>query len=63
MYIENSSLYIYSRDLIVSSRRRIGDRPRLFELDPMESLDIDEERDFAFAELVMRARELAGKPA
>lgn len=56
-YMENSTLYIFSSELMKASRRRIGDRPRLWEVEPLEAVDIDEERDFAFAELLIQARQ------
>jgi CMP-N-acetylneuraminic acid synthetase len=37
----------------MSTRRRIGDRPKLFEIDPLEALDIDDEQAFALAEQLM----------
>ena len=57
-FIENSNLYIFSSELIRATRRRIGDRPILFEMDPLEALDIDDERDFAFAEALLAVRSL-----
>lgn len=57
IYVENSNLYIFPADLIRSTRRRIGDRPRLFEIDPLEAIDIDDERDFTFAQLLMRVKQ------
>ena len=59
LYIENSNFYLFPSELIRSSRRRIGDRPRMFEIDHLEGLDIDDERDFAFAEAVMKSRKSA----
>ena len=56
LYIENSNFYVFTADLIKSSRRRIGDRPKMFEIDPLESLDIDDEQSFALAEQLMRVK-------
>ena len=56
VYLENSNLYIFAGDLIRTSRRRIGDRPKMFEIDPLESLDIDDEQSFALAEQLLRVR-------
>jgi CMP-N-acetylneuraminic acid synthetase len=53
IYLENSNFYIFTPDLIMSTRRRIGDRPKLFEIDPLEALDIDDEQAFALAEQLM----------
>jgi CMP-N-acetylneuraminic acid synthetase len=54
VYLENSNLYVFTPDLIRTRKRRIGDRPRLFEIDPLESLDIDDESGFALAERLIR---------
>jgi CMP-N-acetylneuraminic acid synthetase len=51
LFEENSNLYIFTDDLIRSGRR-LGDRPLMFELDPLEALDIDEESDFVIAEML-----------
>ncbi len=55
-FIENSNLYLFPAELIRDTRRRVGDRPMLFEMDPLEALDIDDERDFAFAEMLIEVR-------
>jgi len=52
VFLENSCLYIFPSELIRAGRR-IGERPTLFELDPLEAIDIDEERDFALAQRLM----------
>lgn len=56
LYEENSCLYIFSRDTLEKRRTRIGDRPRMFVLDPIEAWDIDDEMDFRIADLMMQAR-------
>lgn len=53
VYVENSNFYIFPAELIRSTRRRIGDRPKMFELNPLEALDIDDEQTFEFAEYLM----------
>ncbi len=53
VFLENSNFYIFPPDLIKASRRRIGDRPKLFEIGPLESLDIDDEATFALADSLM----------
>lgn len=57
VYEENSCLYLFSRDVLVAHRSRIGQRPLLFELEREEAWDIDEEADFQIAELLFRRRE------
>jgi len=58
VYEENSGLYVFSRDQI-SQGRRFGDRPLLFEIDPLEAIDIDEEADFLLAEVLQRLQQEA----
>jgi CMP-N-acetylneuraminic acid synthetase len=50
IYEENSCLYIFSRKTILEQQNRIGKRPFMFEIDPVEACDIDEELDFQIAE-------------
>ncbi len=54
VYLENSNFYIFSGELIRTSRRRIGTKPKVFEVASMESLDIDDEQDFALAERLIK---------
>ncbi len=56
VYEENSNIYLFSSSLI-AEHRRIGDRPLLFEIDPLEAVDIDEEHDFVIAEMLHQRRE------
>lgn len=51
IYEENSNIYVFSAELIARGKR-IGERPLLFEIDPLEAVDIDEEHDFVIAELL-----------
>jgi CMP-N-acetylneuraminic acid synthetase len=55
-YEENSCLYIFERNTLIERHNRIGNRPFLFEMDPYEAVDIDEEIDFRIAEEVFRQR-------
>jgi CMP-N-acetylneuraminic acid synthetase len=52
VYEENSCLYLFSRDGLQSARNRIGAKPLMFEIDPIEASDIDEELDFKLAEIL-----------
>lgn len=58
VYEENSCIYIFTRSTLESHRNRIGDRPYLFEIDPIDALDIDEEVDFRMAEFMLEDRKL-----
>ncbi len=52
VYEENSCLYIFTREILEKRHNRIGERPLMFEIDRIESWDIDEEQDFRIAELL-----------
>jgi len=54
VYEENSCLYIFSRQTLVDRRNRIGERPLLFEINPPEAWDIDEELDFQIVEFLIK---------
>lgn len=56
IFLENSSFFLFSRAVLERTRRRIGDQPAMFEVDPLESIDIDDEATFRMAEAMMRAR-------
>ena len=56
VYEENSCLYIFSRDILLARRNRLGERPLMFEIDPAEAWDIDEELDFAITDFLLRNR-------
>jgi CMP-N-acetylneuraminic acid synthetase len=58
VYLENSNFYGFPSELIKSKRRRIGERPRIFEVDPIEALDIDDEQTFLLAEHIMAAQKI-----
>ena len=52
IFVENSCLYIISRQLLLATNNRIGSRPLMFEMDRLEAQDIDEEHDFLIAEAI-----------
>ena len=60
VYLENSCLYLFTRDLLERRGTRIGARPRLFEIDRDEASDIDEEQDFRMVEALMTAAAARG---
>ena len=61
IYEENSNLYLFTAEQIADGRR-MGDRPVLFEIDPLEAVDIDEEHDFVLAEALDRHLSAAPRP-
>jgi CMP-N-acetylneuraminic acid synthetase len=46
IFEENSCIYIFTRELLIARRNRIGERPLMFETPADEAWDIDEELDF-----------------
>lgn len=56
IYEENSCIYLFTAETLLKNGTRIGDNPILFETDPEESWDIDEEIDFKLVEMLMKAR-------
>lgn len=56
IYEENSCLYIFTRDSFAKNGHRVGDAPKLFATPHLESVDIDEEHDFAYCEFLMERR-------
>ena len=56
VFEENSCLYIFTRAQLVARANRIGERPMMFEIDPVEAQDIDDEHEFRLAELLMLDR-------
>ena len=54
IYEENSCFYIFSRKSMIKHRNRIGNRPFMFEIEPFEACDIDEELDFKIAEYLYK---------
>jgi len=55
VYEENSCLYIFSREAFMAgNRNRLGQRPLLFVMSKLESVDIDTEEDFRMAEVAWK---------
>ena len=53
LYEENSNLYIFSKEAFKKAdKKRIGLKPKIFEVNKLEAVDIDEPEDFKLAELL-----------
>lgn len=50
IYEENSCFYIFTKKSFLKNDSRIGSTPYMFEIDKIESTDIDEPEDFIIAE-------------
>lgn len=55
VYNENSCIYIFDKKTLLERQNRIGYRPVMFDMDPFEAQDIDEEINFQVAEAIYRA--------
>jgi CMP-N-acetylneuraminic acid synthetase len=60
VYEENSCIYIFTRQNLLTRRNRLGERPLMFEIDTDEAWDIDEELDFLICDVLVRQRLSAG---
>jgi CMP-N-acetylneuraminic acid synthetase len=60
VYEENSCLYIFTRATLAARRNRLGERPMLFEIDPAEAWDIDDELNFKICEFLLSQRNATG---
>lgn len=56
VYMENSCLYIFTRQNLLTRRNRLGERPLMFEIEAAEAWDIDEELDFAICDFLLSKR-------
>ena len=54
VYEENSCIYIFTRQSLLSRLTRLGQHPFMFEIDSAEAWDIDEELDFLITEFLMQ---------
>lgn len=52
LFIENSCFFIFRPEVLREHRTRIGAKPMMFELSPLEAVDIDTEDDFALASAI-----------
>ena len=63
IFVENSTMYLFSGDVLRSTGNRIGRTPMLFEVDKLEAHDIDDEADFVLAEMLYQRRRDARRAA
>lgn len=57
IFEENSCMYLFTPDNLIKNRNRLGIRPYMFEMDPLEAWDIDEEIDFLIADILLTERQ------
>jgi CMP-N-acetylneuraminic acid synthetase len=53
LFEENSCIYLFSKDSLEKNGHRIGRKPYLFEIDPLEAWDIDTMHDFKIVEILI----------
>lgn len=53
VFEENSCLYIFNRNSLLTNHNRLGDRPLMFEIAASEAWDIDEILDFEIVEFLI----------
>lgn len=57
LFEENSNFYLFSKaSFAAAGNKRIGRKPKMFEINKLEAVDIDEEDDFQLAELLYKSR-------
>lgn len=55
VFEENSNFFIFSKSSFeAAGKKRIGLKPKMFEINKLESLDIDDEEDFLLAEMAQK---------
>jgi CMP-N-acetylneuraminic acid synthetase len=59
LYMENSCVYLFTRQTLEQRRNRIGERPYMFEINPAEAWDIDEEITFRIVEQLMQQKKFS----
>ncbi len=57
IFEENSCMYLFTREILLRRRTRIGDRPMMYEIPAIEAQDIDDETEFNITEMLMRLRQ------
>jgi len=56
LFEENSNLYLFSGSSFAKTRARIGKKPRMMPTPPAESVDIDDQASWEFAERLARTQ-------
>ena len=59
VFMENSCVYLFTRQTLETRRNRVGERPYMFEVSPAESWDIDEESTFRIVEQLMKQKNIS----
>lgn len=54
LYVETTGMYIFTKDVIQKRRSRIGEKPFMLEVSPIEAVDINDPVDFEIANAVSK---------
>jgi CMP-N-acetylneuraminic acid synthetase len=57
IFEENSCIYLFTAEKLRERKNRIGEKPMMYEINPDEALDIDEESDFMIADIILKSRQ------
>lgn len=57
IYEENSCIYLFTAENLKRRNNRMGENPMMYEMDPLEALDIDDKCDFMIAEILLQMRQ------
>lgn len=60
VFYETSGFFVFTRDLWLEHKRRIGFNPFIVEVDNIEAVDIDTKEDFDFAKLILKSVQKKG---
>ncbi|MFT6111320.1 MAG: CMP-N-acetylneuraminic acid synthetase [Bacteroidia bacterium] len=52
VYEENSCIYLFTEEILRNKHNRIGNRPMMHEIEPIEAQDIDTEQEYLIAEAI-----------
>jgi CMP-N-acetylneuraminic acid synthetase len=59
LYIENSCFFVFTPELLRQRGTRIGARPYMVDMAPLEAVDIDNEEDFSLAAAIAESSEIS----
>lgn len=52
IYMETGAFFIFKKEVFTKMHQRIGEKPYMYVMDPLEAVDIDTAEDFEFAKVV-----------
>lgn len=61
LWVETSAFYMFKKEIFTSHNRRIGFKPYIQEVSGIESIDIDEKKDYEFARMLAEMEEFGNE--